>query len=216
MGSVKITVETTAQNLGHRLRRLARSQLPIATAQALTAVAQKARDEQRSEMPRRFKIRNRRVIQGITIQRAEKADWPKTFALIGTRDAFIARFEQGGVQRPIAGRARGAGPARFAIPTRVVAARRTAGGRIPASLKPRRIIARGGRISTSTGSSGEGIWIKRKRRKTLGGLTRAFVLRRSIKLKKRLELADTVEAVARRTYARVFEEKIRKAIASRR
>lgn len=208
--SLQVRVESTAPELSLRLRRLARQQLPFATARALTDIAQLARDEQRGAMSRRFKIRNQRVVRGITIQRAEKKDWPKTFALVGTRDPFIARHEAGGVQRPTRA-SPGDGLARFAVPTRVVVGRRTKGGKVPASLRPRRVLRSGAAFLTD-----EGIVLRRKRRKTLGELGTLFTLHRTIKLKRSLRLAETVTEVAAREYPAAFAKRIRQALESRR
>lgn len=203
--TLQVTLESTAPELSFRLRRLARDQIPFATARALTDVAQAARDAQREAMPRRFTIRNKRVVRGITIERANKSDWPDTFALVGTRDPFIARHELGGVQRPATG-------GRFAVPTRVAASRRTRTGKIPATLKPGRLLSSGAGFLTDDGR----IVLKRKRRRTLGGLRTVFSLHRTIKLRRSLRLVETVERVARREYPGAFAKRIRQAIDSRR
>ncbi len=209
-----VTVRSTVPKLQADLRQFVRAQVPFATAKALTRTAQDARDAQREGMKRRFTIRNRRVLRGITIERAEKRAWPRIQAKVGTLDPFIARFEEGGRQTPKR-TSPGVGGPRFAIPTRAVVSRRTATGRIPASLKPRNLLSSNRALIPDDGQ-GDSIILKRRRKRTMGGLKRIFTLKRAIRLKKRLRLFQTVHRTTGRVYLRHFQRELRGAVASRR
>ena len=129
-----IYVHTNARAIGEAFQKLAVDQLPFATAVALTRVAQDARDTTRGLLHKTFTLRApRRVKAGISINRAEKKDWPNCFAEVGIKDEFMAKHVLGGKKMPLAG------TDHIAIPSRLAAANRGPGGGIIASLKPRRL-----------------------------------------------------------------------------
>ena len=197
-----IRVSTNAARMKRWLDNMAKDQTPFAVALALTRLAAEARDRQRAAMPKRFEIRAKYVLKGIQSTRANKRDTP-ILAEVGTRDEFIAQHEEGGTIR-----AKGS---RFAIPTKVVRRRRTASGRIPASLKVRPLLA-SDRAFKARKAKGEQVELKRIRKKTQGGLRILAFLRASKVLKPRLELRKTVLDTAKREYPRIFKESLERAV----
>ncbi len=73
-------------------------QLPYATALALTRTAQDAQAEIKRGLPRRFKLRNRWVEQGIRVKAARKGPAPE--AVVHSRDGFMFLQEVGGTKLP--------------------------------------------------------------------------------------------------------------------
>lgn len=128
----QIVLDHNAGGVRNALLELRKRQLPFATAVALTRVAQDARDEIRSRMPEHFKIRNKRVLRGVTIERANKKDWPNPAAKVGTVDDFMREQILGGEKK-------GKGGHRVSVPTRLMVARRTPSGSLRASDKPRQL-----------------------------------------------------------------------------
>lgn len=77
-----------------------RSQVPYATACALTSVAKRAQAEIQKELPDRFVIRNTFTKSSIRIRRAEKKDWPNCTAEVGTISPYMPLQEEGGTKSP--------------------------------------------------------------------------------------------------------------------
>lgn len=214
--NVKLGVNSNLGSVSLAFRDLAKKQLPFAQAVALTRIAQLARDEQRRQMPRRFDIRSKRVITAIAMQRAEKRDFPRSFALVGVRsakDSFLVIHEEGGLKR--ATNRSVASPrdgARIAVPTKGIQQRRTSTGKIPKRLRPTVLrnredvfVDKRGRIRFST---------RKKKRGRRRGLVVAYSLKRSVRIKPRLRLFPTVRAVVASDYERVFRRELASAVKS--
>jgi len=139
---LSVEIRIRAGELGdfsRRLRAWASSQLPFATAAALTDVARLARDEVRERLPRHFKVRNqawrKSVVQMLP---ADKRDAPIQAAV------YVPRWAPWMEAHVAGGTKRSRGAARVAVPSRITAARRSASGRIPKRWKPRSLRARKG------------------------------------------------------------------------
>jgi hypothetical protein len=198
---IPIRVTTTFPELVAWLGQLATKQVPFATAKALTRVAQDAQAEVRKELPHRFTLRSSWLVQGIRIVPAEKRDWPKARAIVGTRDQFLEIQETGGTKRP----AKGA--KNLAIPTAATTSRRTGTGRIPIARKPRALLDRPDVFVKDHGIR------QRRRRKTSGTpVLTLFLLRPAAKIKPRLGLRETVQKVVEDRYALRFREAFDQAI----
>jgi hypothetical protein len=179
------------------LADMATKQVPFATAKALTKTAQDAQAAQRAALPQRFKLRSNWVMQGIRIVPASKRDWPRSHAIVGSKDEFLVLQETGGRKRP----AKGA--KNVAVPTAATERRRGAGGRLPKSAKPRAI------ISSKAGFFADRAIKRRQARKATGARALTlFLLRPSATIKPRLKLRETVE----RTVARVYQARFREAL----
>ncbi len=192
----KVNVKTNARELKREFGRLAKSQLPFAIAAGLTDTAKEAREKVRKDLPNRFTVRSRRVLSTVVFEPASKRDFPRSKAIVGIRDKFIARHEKGGRVRTETG-------ARFAIPFRFV--KRTATGRIPARFKPRKIRSKPNTITTEDE-------IQRKGTKRTRGVRRIHFLRQSINLRPKLGFLSTVSILARHRFKPNMETRLRKAI----
>jgi hypothetical protein len=73
-------------------------QIPYATALALTTLAKESVKTIKKQLPNEFILRNRRTLTGIDYQRAEKSDWPKCYALVGSLDKWMVDQEEGGAR----------------------------------------------------------------------------------------------------------------------
>jgi hypothetical protein len=82
-----------------QISAVAKKQVPYATAVALTAVASKARDQIKAELPHEFTIRRPWTASGIRAERALKRDWPHTKSRVGSVDPYMVDFEKGGPHR---------------------------------------------------------------------------------------------------------------------
>lgn len=80
-----------------RLIRAAPDQARFACARALTRTATDAQKEVRAEIPRRFRLRRRWIVQGIRTERATKNE---LVAKVVSRDWFMKFQEEGGTRRP--------------------------------------------------------------------------------------------------------------------
>jgi hypothetical protein len=201
---IEIKVESNARELAMALGELAQRQIPFATAKALTRTAQSARDEIRSTLGDYFKLRAKaRMERGITIERAEKRDWPNCAAKVGTLDEFLVPHVLGGIKRP----QRGAKT--VAIPARWLAARRTSTGRIPKALKPRQLREKEGTVVTEDA-------IKRRtgRRTKLRQLQIAYLRRPKVQIKARWPFPDLAGTAARKTYPEHFQRELTAAVES--
>ena len=148
-------------------------QLPFATAVALTRLGKAWVEEQRARLPQVFEIRTKRAASGVRLfEPARKQDWPTPEAVVGVMDEFLARHEEGGVQKP-KGRA-------IAIPTLALAEARTGSGAIAKVRKPRPLIS-SGKARTADES------IRRKGKRKVAGLSPEqsllYLLRPSVRLK---------------------------------
>lgn len=180
-----------------------KNQVPFAAAVAMTRTVVDALGDLRGGLPKRFTVRSTRTGKGISSFRANKKDWPKLVAGLGVLDEWLARHEEGGVQTPTRGSS-------FAVPTRLVASRRTGGGAIPKRLKPRELITmeRARRIEDKIRST--------RHVGSLRGEPLLFLLRRRIHLEPRLEGRRTLERVAQARMMEHFERELTAALKSER
>ena len=198
---VQFEIESNAPQVMRDLDALARKQLPFALATTLTRVAQVSVQRKRKQMPNLFTVRSKAVERGITMQRAEKRDWPNTKAVVGSRDEFMVLQEICGLKRPGSG-------SNVAIPSKAI--QRTASGRVRASQKPKAILSK---KSGSIAKAGGKPVIRRKvtKRNNLGIM---FLLRPSTQIKPRLGLRVTVQRVVAQELGKTFERSLDQALAS--
>lgn len=158
-----------------QMKAVAKEQIPYATAVALTAVATRARDQIKSELPHEFTIRRPWTASGIRAEMAHKRDWPKTAARIGSVDPYMVDFETGGPHKLEGTRSTGPkigrGTTAFAVPMEI---RKAAGLQITQAIPLRFWPARLTRGAARTGR-------RRRRSKpqpflaTINGHTGVFV-----------------------------------------
>jgi hypothetical protein len=75
-----------------------KSQVPFATALALTTAAGWCRTEVVRKLPEEFIIRNNFTRRGIKTERANKSDWPKCYSVVGSVDEYMVDQAEGGTR----------------------------------------------------------------------------------------------------------------------
>lgn len=203
MATFAIDLETSPALLA--LSDLKRSQLPFATAVALTKTAKAAQAEIRSQLPERFTIRSAFVERGVRIEAATKNRQQAAVfwrGPSGSRFAeSLARQETGGVKRPAK---------RFlALPRNV---KRGASGAVPKSQRPAALL-RQKRVFTQDVAGGK--VILRRVSKDAPPRLLFFLMERPAQIPPRFRFRETAANVARRTYRKEFGRAFAKAIATR-
>lgn len=194
MSQFNFTIDTTRFDswLSTRIKR----QLPFALAKGLTKTAQLAQDDVRKALPSYLTIRNTWTEKGIRIKPATKRDLT---AHIYSIDKNIKLQVTGGTKRPEQGKSIGiAASSKGRIEART---KGTFTGKIRKALKPRTILDDEKLYFRSNKIKGlDAIW-KRTGRKDSKGWPRGklkltYVLRPSVRIKKRFPFADIVERTA--------------------
>lgn len=203
--SLDVVVSSNAPELRRVFREMARTQIPFATAVALTKLAQLGRDAGRTRLEAEFKVRSKRVPRGLSIERAEKRDWPNPKAIVGHRDEFMLLHETGGFKKPQKG------ARRIAIPTRVV--KRTTTGRIVKRHKPASL---GSKLEERPGRFGAKRLELTSRRARKDRRRILFLLRRRVRIEPRFRLRATVNGVAAAQYGPIFTRALDAAMRSAR
>lgn len=190
-----------------------KNQVPFAAAVAMTRTAQDSLDELKRGVAQRFNIRRRNLIDGkqstLRVITASKRDWPAPWAGIGVVDEWFARHEEGGVQLPQRGSS-------FAVPTRIVAAQRTAGGKLPRYLRPGQSISQGrarrvqDRVVGSLRSGGL------PKNSSLKGESILYLLRRRVRLAATLGGRSTLDSVSKARFHEHFGRELTAALKSER
>jgi len=193
---IPINVRTNIRDYTRRLDRLARDQVPFATAVALIRTAQDAQEEVRKQLKRRFTIRRAWVPSGIRITPARKTDLE---ASVGSRDHFMALQETGGIKRPRTA-------AHIAVPANV---RRSKSGVVTKANRPRALLAKPGHFRT------ERAIMKRGRGKGARPV-RLFTLARSARIRPRFGFKKTTARVAAVRLPKSFGAALARALASSR
>jgi hypothetical protein len=173
-----------------------KNQVPYAASRALNSTVWAASVELRDSLGQRFTLRSKRTaksIRGPTKNNSlssHKRDWPHLSAGVGVLDQWLARHEEGGIQKPERASS-------FAVPTRVVAAQRTAGGAIPKRLRPKRLRERNQATRVDDA-------ILDLRKNSLKGARTLYLLRRNVRLSSRLGGRSTLDQVARAKFHEHF------------
>lgn len=132
-----IEIQTNAGALAAVLGEVAASQIPFASAQALTDLAFRAQRADKAELQHVMKLRNRYSASGIQVNRAEKHDWPHLQAEVG--------IEQGRsylIDHVLAGKREGGSHGRAILDLESL---RNARGRVPKANRPATMIRKGAR-----------------------------------------------------------------------
>lgn len=195
------------------LLREYRSQIPFATAKALTATASAMIPGLRESLTRHLDVRSRGLPKAAwnqrgSVVRAEKRDYPRLQAIVGIRND--ERFQGAFLVDHIVGRTRRKDRGRFAIPTSKI--KRGRRGKVAKPRTPRRILERPAGFLEGTGNEAR-IALKKgrgrvKRREIL------YHLRDSVRIKKQWPLGKDAKRLARRIYPGKFEDALRAAATS--
>lgn len=199
-GDLDIRVEFDLPPYLRALNHLGKNQLPFAVASTLTAVAKVAQANVKRVLPRRFKLRSTWVQRGIRIKPARKSDWPRSYALVGSRDPYMVDQETGGQRRARRGKYR-------AIPAKRV--QRKASGAVRRAQSPRSIIGKG------RGYFGDRAILLKDTRRTKHRAKTMYLLRRTVSIRPRFGFEDTVQQTAARRIIPIFRRKLTAALRSR-
>lgn len=201
---IGVAVETSAGDLAGAFRALVHDQVPFAATVALTRLAQDVKTAEAEDLPKRLKTHGNRLQRGLRIRRAEKRDWPRPSAEVGTLDEFLVLQELGGTKKPQKG------ASHLAIPARYVAARRKAStGRFPQRLLPRQ-------IPKSRKVEGQEIRAPVKAAGRSSSERIFWFLRKTATIKPRLKFRETAERTSRERYRTHFDRELAAAIKSAR
>ena len=201
---LRIDLETSSAL--NALSDLKRSQIPFATALALTRTAQYAQREIKAGLPERFTIRSPFIERGVRVQSATKVSQEAAVYWRGpTGSRFaesLARHETGGLKRP-ANRY-------LAIPRGV---KRGAGGKIPKSQRPASLLKRK-RVYSQEVAGGKAIF--RRGAKGAAPQLLYFLTPRTAKIAPEFHFRDTARDASRKVFKKEFGRAFAKAIATRR
>jgi hypothetical protein len=199
----RFAIESNAPELVKAFGDIVNRQVPFAVAVALTRVAQDSRDEILGTLGEKFTLRNKRVRRGIQIQRAEKRDWPDSFALVGSRDEFMVKHETGEDKKAEKG------ASRVAVPTRAVTL--TSSGKVPKRQKPRTIRGKPNHFI----SDDQTLFIRTKPKATTEGkAVPMFFLREKVEIDPVFGFEEQARTTTRRTYAAHFTRELEAAVKS--
>lgn len=129
-----VQISTNATALAHVLGDVHGKQIPFATALALTEVAFKVQREEKSEMARTLKLRNKFSQSGVQVNPAERSDWPTIYSEVGIeqRRSYLIDHVTGGNRQ-------GGTHGRAILEQEGL---RSGSGRVPAAKRPGAMIAR--------------------------------------------------------------------------
>jgi hypothetical protein len=175
-------------------------QIPFATAVALTKTARDANLAVRASLEKRFTIRRKGLEKGWRSTRANKKDWPRIEAGVGSKEGFWKLHEYGGTKKP-------ENASKMAVPTR--ATKRGKSGRITPSNRPKALIQKGKAIVTPTA-------ILRAKAKKKDRRRIVYLRFKSVRVKKRLGARETILNETRRVFAGHLERELAAAIKSAR
>ena len=94
---ISLNVSSNFNKIAAQLRDQARKQIPFVLAKTLTDLAKEVQLEVRKEIPKRFTLRRKWVVNGIRIQSASKR---KLEAVVYSKDLFMGKQETGGIKHP--------------------------------------------------------------------------------------------------------------------
>ena len=201
------TVRTNAEGVAGRLRHLALSQLPFATAQALSDSARDLAPVAGATMEDAFDLRARSMTRiAFTSQRARKVDWPRPQAIVHLRPRF-AFLEDHAV-----GKTRKAGAHRIAVRTSLV--RRTKTGKVRQRHKPRSIRDQKRGSVGRVGGSDVVRLAKGGRARIRAGIF--YTLHKQVRIRPTWEPQDAVQQGFEAVFPMHFHRRLSRAIATRR
>lgn len=179
----------------------AKQQLPFATSRAMNAVAKRAVDALRAQLPADFIIRSKWVPGGIGASRATKTALELD---IGSRSEFMRIQTEGGVVTPTGGRIS------VPVPAEV---RKTPEQRIPSSRWPGKLLKRPKMFVAPIwkGSKSRGVF--RRRTKARHPLDLLWILAGEAHVKKRWKINDVVVETFARYWQAEAMDALQKAIA---
>lgn len=189
------------------------NQSAFAIASALTRLGQEVKTAQVKATDDAFTIRNRWNVQGplaFKVQKAEKKDYPNSFAVVGTAAEFLEKFIREPAGSIVIKTPRGEF---LAIPTTNV--RRTKRDIIRAMQRPRALRDKGASVVLPTRSGGLALFELRGRGKQRK-LVRLYNLVKRAKIKEVDIVAGPAEKVVTKRFGPILTEQHAKALATAR
>lgn len=198
------SIDVRLPEVHDRLDKLARTQIPFATALALTWTANDARDEVKAGLPDKFVIRSTWLERGIRTTPASKRN-PQ--ATVYSKDWFMVRQESGGTKTP---------QGKYtALPRQI---RKNRKQRITQAKWPSAIVGRKNVfIQDLPGRTDRAGIFQKVGRKGKGKPRLLYVLdSRPMKIKPRFEFAKTVDRVVSSRWTKNFGKALAKSLATAR
>lgn len=204
-----VQVRTNLPELYKYLDKAARTQVPFASAVSLTRLAQAGQARYRSELPKKFTLRSTWTARGILIKPARRADWPRQYSMVGSRDDYMAMQEEGGTKRPRKGPLLSFPGVRFARKLR------GSTGRIPHSRRPKQLLAKPKKYYRTRLRSGvEAILLRRGSRNDTTRDRVVYIFGRDATIRPRADFRPTVAKRAQELYGPIFDRALRQALAT--
>lgn len=208
MGTIKITVESSAAATSSWIRHIRKQQLPFATAVALTKSGNHVARESGAAIGDHFTVRKKMLRRSLVSTRANKKDWPKVQAIVHLKEwaEFMADHVTGETRRPQGG------ASRMAVPTSLV--KRTRSGKVYKTHSPRHLRDKKG--TTVTGINGTTVIKIRRgpRAKKRAGIF--WTLHSRVKIKADWPVEDDASKSFSRHYRREFQVALDAAVRSAR
>ena len=199
---IQLEIKTDIDKFTKSLHELAGDQLPWATTLALNSLAKSAQSDLKHELRRVFTIRNQYVPNSIRIQRAQKKDWPRISASVGSINPFMVNQVLGG-EKKAKDQATPLGAP--------LAARAVKANMIPSSLWVRKLKSKKRGYFAITTANGKRLMMQR-----LGnggdGLKALYVLQDTMKIKPKFKMKEIVGATVKRDYTGAFIAALEQAV----
>ena len=192
-----IQLTVNLKKFQEKMRKLALDQVPYALSRTLNNLAASAPKKIIREIPQKFKIKRPWHDRGRYAIKVLRSSKRLLQAAVYTRAYWLVFHESGGIRRPEKGQ-------HIAIPTRFVP--RTSSGLISRSARPRRLQ----RFSMDK----ERQVIRGSTTKRKGKVSLMFLIRKTVKIKPRLEFRKTVVDEYKHGFKSLFADEFKKAIKS--
>lgn len=204
-----ITLKSNSIDVAASLDRVARDQIPFASALALTRLANDARADVRGSLNQFFNIRRGWVAKGIQTEIASKRDWPMQQSVVGTKNDFMARQELGGDKTGRSGKM-------LAMPTTKASERSdvTTPGKWPS-----RLLAKGGKRKyfvqkLKTGPNAGRSAVMRRTGNGATPLQVLYILKSKVHVPAHWRFRDTVERTVQGKWSVYFGQALARALAT--
>lgn len=192
---MRLNIKSNIEQFKRKMQREQRSQLPFATAKALTATGKAAAQYQNERMPDAFDRPTPFTQKGVTSISATKARMYSRVLVKTIQAAYLATQEEGGTRTP-SGRA-------IVIP---IGQRTNKYGNMPKGAV-RRALARDDTFSGTVRGIG-GIW----QRTRAGGVKLLVAYEQQARYKPRFRFKETTEQFAAERFPREFDKAFRQAM----
>lgn len=199
---MSVYVKADLRGFKREVDAVVRKQIPFAAAVALTRSARDGVEAVRVSLPRQFEIRNKGLLKRWLSTRADKKDWPRLRAQIGSKDEWWRLQEEGGAKKPTRGKT-------VVIPTRLV--RTSPGARIRKSQYPSQLFAQGKARATP-----DTFRAVRQRRRRKDPREILYLRRPRVRIRPALEGQKTIGVALRKVYGEHFRRELEQALRSRR